>query len=92
MYHVDDNWTLMDLIKASFASWFCGVMVSTLETGNSFFNCWYRTLAHSEIQFKMIKLLNLLLYFSFGKKIPLTAKWWDSNPRHRNDWYLKPAP
>ena len=21
MYHVDDNWTLMDLIKASFASW-----------------------------------------------------------------------
>ena len=56
MYHVDDNWTLMDLIKASFASWFCGVMVSTLETGNSFFNCWYRTLAHSEIQFKMIKL------------------------------------
>ena len=31
MYHVDDNWTLMDLIKASFASWFCGVMVSTLD-------------------------------------------------------------
>ncbi len=41
--------------------------------GNSFFNCWYGTLAHSEIQFKMIKLLNLLLYFSFGKKIPLTG-------------------
>ena len=31
MYHVDNNWTLMDLIKASFASWFCGVMVSTLD-------------------------------------------------------------
>ena len=37
------------------------------------FNCWYGTLSHSEIQFKMIKLLNLLLYFSFGKKIPLTG-------------------
>ena len=31
MYHVDKNWTQMDLIKASFASWFCGVMVSTLD-------------------------------------------------------------
>ena len=31
MYHVDNNWTPMDLIKASFASWFCGLMVSTLD-------------------------------------------------------------
>ena len=31
MYHDDNNLTLMDLIKASFANWFCGVMVSTLD-------------------------------------------------------------
>ena len=65
-------------------------------TGN--WNQRFRPLGHSANIVNIVEGMLFIIFELFFWQLKLlifdSIAWqeWDSNPRHRNDWYLKPAP